>query len=120
MSRSVVDPGGDQPANTTEKEAQEDPVDAGEEGSRNEEAAEEPKEEASVPKESRSEVSEVSHSVPRAVAGSSPLCSLEPGARFSLFIFITESEALFVDPAMGCQHKPEPLIVTNMPRPSRQ
>lgn len=120
MSRSVVDPGGDQPANTTEKEAPEDPVDAGEEGSRKEEAAEEPKEEASVPKESRSEVSEVSHSVPRAVAGSSPLCSLEPGARFSLFIFITESEASFVDPAMGCQHKPEPLIVTNMPRPSRQ
>uniref|UniRef100_A0A8B9YPM9 Centrosomal protein of 164 kDa n=1 Tax=Bos mutus grunniens TaxID=30521 RepID=A0A8B9YPM9_BOSMU len=60
-SRSGVDPGGDQPANTTEKEAPEDPVDAGEQGSRKEEAAEEPKEEASVPKESRSEASEVSH-----------------------------------------------------------
>ncbi|XP_070240255.1 LOW QUALITY PROTEIN: centrosomal protein of 164 kDa [Bos mutus] len=59
-SRSGVDPGGDQPANTTEKEAPEDPVDAGEQGSRKEEAAEEPKEEASVPKESRSEASEES------------------------------------------------------------
>uniref|UniRef100_A0A4W2BUW5 Centrosomal protein of 164 kDa n=1 Tax=Bos indicus x Bos taurus TaxID=30522 RepID=A0A4W2BUW5_BOBOX len=59
-SRSGVDPGGDQPANTTEKEAPEDPVDAGEQGSRKEEAAEDPKEEASVPKESRSEVSEES------------------------------------------------------------
>uniref|UniRef100_A0A4W2BUU3 Centrosomal protein of 164 kDa n=1 Tax=Bos indicus x Bos taurus TaxID=30522 RepID=A0A4W2BUU3_BOBOX len=78
-SRSGVDPGGDQPANTTEKEAPEDPVDAGEQGSRKEEAAEDPKEEASVPKESRSEVSEVSHLVLWAVAGSSPLCSLEPG-----------------------------------------
>uniref|UniRef100_A0AAA9T767 Centrosomal protein of 164 kDa n=1 Tax=Bos taurus TaxID=9913 RepID=A0AAA9T767_BOVIN len=59
-SRSGVDPGGDQPANTTEKEAPEDPVDAGEQGSRKEEAAEDPKEEASVPKESRSEESEIS------------------------------------------------------------
>ncbi|XP_027419429.1 centrosomal protein of 164 kDa isoform X6 [Bos indicus x Bos taurus] len=59
-SRSGMDPGGDQPANTTEKEAPEDPVDAGEQGSRKEEAAEDPKEEASVPKESRSEVSEES------------------------------------------------------------
>ncbi|XP_043756036.1 centrosomal protein of 164 kDa isoform X2 [Cervus elaphus] len=59
-SRSVVDPGGDQLANATKKEAPEDPVDAGEEGSRKEEAAEEPKKEASVPKESRSEASEES------------------------------------------------------------
>ncbi|XP_010828945.1 PREDICTED: centrosomal protein of 164 kDa [Bison bison bison] len=59
-SRSGVDPGGDQPTNTTEKEAPEDPVDAGEQGSRKEEAAEEPKKEASVPKESRSEASEES------------------------------------------------------------
>ncbi|KAM9768530.1 centrosomal protein of 164 kDa isoform 7-T7 [Dama dama] len=59
-SRSVVDPGGDQLANATEKEAPEDPVDAGEEGSRKEEAAEEPKKEASVPRESRSEASEES------------------------------------------------------------
>ena len=116
----MVDPGGDQPTNATKKEAPENLVDAGEEGSRKEEAAEEPKEEASVLKESRSEASEVSHSVRRAVAGSSPLCSLEPRAHFSLFIFITESEASFADPAMGCQHQPEPLIVTNMPRPSRQ
>ena len=77
MSRSVADPGGDstgdQPAKANKKEAPEDPVDAREEGSRKEEAAKEPKKEASVPKESRSEASEVSHFVPRAVAGCSPL-----------------------------------------------
>ncbi|XP_057409204.1 centrosomal protein of 164 kDa isoform X18 [Balaenoptera acutorostrata] len=62
MSRSVADPGGDstgdQPAKANKKEAPEDPVDAREEGSRKEEAAKEPKKEASVPKESRSEASE--------------------------------------------------------------
>nr|XP_058926751.1 centrosomal protein of 164 kDa isoform X10 [Kogia breviceps] len=64
MSRSVADPGGDpagdQPAKANKKEAPEDPVDAREEGSRKEEAAKEPKKEASVPKESRSEASEES------------------------------------------------------------
>ena len=44
----MVDPGGDQPTNATKKEAPENLVDAGEEGSRKEEAAEEPKEEAAV------------------------------------------------------------------------
>ena len=43
-----MDPGGDQPTNATKKEAPENLVDAGEEGSRKEEAAEEPKEEAAV------------------------------------------------------------------------
>lgn len=79
------------------KEAPENLVGTGEEGSRKEEAAEEPTEEASVLKESDQRRSEVSHSVLRAVAGSSPLCSLEPRAHFSLFIFITESEAPFAD-----------------------
>ncbi|XP_060160088.1 centrosomal protein of 164 kDa isoform X6 [Globicephala melas] len=64
MSRSVADPGGDpagdQPAKANKKEAPEDPVDAREEGSLQEEAAKEPKKEASVPKESRSEASEES------------------------------------------------------------
>ncbi|XP_061059573.1 centrosomal protein of 164 kDa isoform X9 [Eubalaena glacialis] len=62
MSRSVADPGGDpagdQPAKANKREAPEDPVDAREEGSRKEEAAKEPKKEASIPKESRSEASE--------------------------------------------------------------
>ncbi|XP_030615437.1 centrosomal protein of 164 kDa isoform X4 [Delphinapterus leucas] len=64
MSRSVADAGGDpaghQPAKANKKEAPEDPVDAREEGSLQEEAAKEPKKEASVPKESRSEASEES------------------------------------------------------------
>ncbi|XP_046542068.1 centrosomal protein of 164 kDa isoform X3 [Equus quagga] len=63
-SRSLVtpgvDPGGDQPAKADKKEAPEDMVDAGEEGSRKEEAAKEPKREASVLKESRSDGSEES------------------------------------------------------------
>ncbi|XP_064338158.1 centrosomal protein of 164 kDa isoform X10 [Camelus dromedarius] len=57
-SRSLVDPGGNQPAKANKKEAPEDLVDAGEKGSRKEETATEPKKEASVSKESRSEASE--------------------------------------------------------------
>lgn len=68
-----VDPGGDQPAKADKKEAPEDMVDAGEEGSRKEEAAKEPKREASVLKESRSDGSEVSHFVPQVFASCSPL-----------------------------------------------
>ncbi|XP_072585801.1 centrosomal protein of 164 kDa isoform X13 [Vulpes vulpes] len=59
MSRSGVDPGGGQPAKANKKEVPENPVDAGEEGSRNREA-EEPKEEASVWKESQSQASQES------------------------------------------------------------
>ncbi|XP_032212874.1 centrosomal protein of 164 kDa isoform X14 [Mustela erminea] len=62
MSRIEVDPGGGQPAQATEKEAPEDSLDAGEEGSRRGEAQvveeKEPKEETSVPKESRSDRSQ--------------------------------------------------------------
>ncbi|XP_059037800.1 centrosomal protein of 164 kDa isoform X3 [Mustela lutreola] len=61
-SRIEVDPGGGQPAQATEKEAPEDSLDAGEEGSRRGEAQvveeKEPKEETSVPKESRSDRSQ--------------------------------------------------------------
>ncbi|XP_045871948.1 centrosomal protein of 164 kDa isoform X6 [Meles meles] len=64
MSRIDVDPGGGQPAQATEKEAPEDSLDAGEEGSRRGEAQvveeKEPKEETSVPKESRSDRSQES------------------------------------------------------------
>uniref|UniRef100_A0A8I3MPP4 Centrosomal protein of 164 kDa n=1 Tax=Canis lupus familiaris TaxID=9615 RepID=A0A8I3MPP4_CANLF len=59
MSRSGVDPGGGQPAKANKKEVPENPVDAGEEGSKNREA-EEPKEEASVWKESQSQASQES------------------------------------------------------------
>ncbi|XP_047547673.1 centrosomal protein of 164 kDa isoform X6 [Lutra lutra] len=62
MSRIEVDPGGGQPTQATEKEAPEDSLDAGEEGSRRGEAQvveeKEPKEETSVPKESRSDRSQ--------------------------------------------------------------
>ncbi|XP_022368722.1 centrosomal protein of 164 kDa isoform X3 [Enhydra lutris kenyoni] len=62
MSRIEVDPGGGQPAQATEKEATEDSLDAGEEGSRRGEAQvveeKEPKERTSVPKESRSDRSQ--------------------------------------------------------------
>ncbi|XP_044113852.1 centrosomal protein of 164 kDa isoform X2 [Neovison vison] len=62
MSRTEVDPGGGQPAQATEKEAPEDSLDPGEEGSRRGEAQvveeKEPKEETSVPKESRSDRSQ--------------------------------------------------------------
>ncbi|XP_004749984.1 centrosomal protein of 164 kDa isoform X11 [Mustela putorius furo] len=61
-SRIEVDPGGGQPAQATEKEAPEDSLDAGEEGSRRGEAQvveeKEPKEETLVPKESRSDRSQ--------------------------------------------------------------
>ncbi|XP_059272472.1 centrosomal protein of 164 kDa isoform X7 [Mustela nigripes] len=61
-SRIEVDPGGGQPAQATEKEAPEDSLDAGEEGSRRGETQvveeKEPKEETSVPKESRSDQSQ--------------------------------------------------------------
>ncbi|XP_035884422.1 centrosomal protein of 164 kDa isoform X10 [Phyllostomus discolor] len=58
MSKSLVDPGSNQPAKSNKKDAPEDPVAAGEEGSRKEEAAKELKKEAAVPKESRSDASE--------------------------------------------------------------
>ncbi|XP_057172720.1 centrosomal protein of 164 kDa isoform X3 [Ursus arctos] len=62
MSGSGVDPGGGQPAKANSKEAQEEPADVGEEGSSKGEAAAaaEPKEEASVPRESRSDRSQES------------------------------------------------------------
>ncbi|XP_064125085.1 centrosomal protein of 164 kDa isoform X8 [Loxodonta africana] len=53
-----VDPGGDQRGKPSEKEAPTDPVDAGKENFRKEEAAEESKREASAPKESGSDASE--------------------------------------------------------------
>ncbi|VFV37578.1 centrosomal protein of 164 kda-like [Lynx pardinus] len=68
IPRSGVDPGGSLPAKANEKEAPEAPADVGEEGSRKGEVEggaeggrrrkEEPKEEASVQKESRSDASE--------------------------------------------------------------
>ncbi|XP_053780606.1 centrosomal protein of 164 kDa isoform X2 [Desmodus rotundus] len=58
VSKSLVDPGGNQPAKSNKKYAPEDPVSAGEEGFRKEEAAKEPKKEAAVPKESSSDASE--------------------------------------------------------------
>lgn len=73
MSRSLPDPGGDQPAIANKKDAPEDPVATGEEGSRKEEAAKEPKKEASVLEDSRSDAKEVSHFVPQAVAAASPV-----------------------------------------------
>lgn len=60
MSRSLPDPGGDQPAIANKKDAPEDPVATGEEGSRKEEAAKEPKKEASVLEDSRSDAKEES------------------------------------------------------------
>lgn len=69
IPRSGVDPGGSQPAKANKKEAPEAPADVGEEGSRKGEVEggaeggrrrkEEPEEEASVQKESRSDASEV-------------------------------------------------------------
>ncbi|XP_025749486.1 centrosomal protein of 164 kDa isoform X3 [Callorhinus ursinus] len=58
MSRNGVDPGGSQPAKANEKEAPEDPADAGEGGPRKGEA--EAAEEPSDPKESRSDRSKES------------------------------------------------------------
>lgn len=54
-----LDPGGDQPSRASKKEQAEDPVEAGEEASRRESAAKEPKE-ASALEENTSDVSEVS------------------------------------------------------------
>lgn len=94
MSRDVADlgvyPGGDWPAGASRKEAPEDLVEAGEKGSRKE-AAKGPEKKASVPKESRSDVSEVSYSSPRQLLATTLHCSLEPSAVSSPFIFITES-----------------------------
>lgn len=73
MSRSLVDPGGNQPAKANKKDAPEDPVATGEQGSRKEEAANEPKKKDSVLKESISDASEVSHVVPQTVAAASPV-----------------------------------------------
>ena len=112
MSRSGVDPGGGQPAKANKKEVPENPVDAGEEGSKNREA-EEPKEEASVWKESQSQASQVSLPVPWGVGASSLCCSFKPCAD----LCPTPS---FVGPAMGCQQHPEPFMVIDVPRPSRQ
>ncbi|XP_054448296.1 centrosomal protein of 164 kDa [Pteronotus mesoamericanus] len=58
MSKSLVDPGSNRPAKCNKKDAPEDLVAAGEEGSRKEEAAKEPKKEAAVPEESISDASE--------------------------------------------------------------
>lgn len=77
MSRSLVDPGGNQPAKASKKDAPEDPVATGEEGSRKEEAANEPKKD-SVLKESISDASEVSHFVPQAVAAQAQCRFLSP------------------------------------------
>ncbi|XP_037697515.1 centrosomal protein of 164 kDa isoform X3 [Choloepus didactylus] len=55
-----VGPGDDQPAKASSKEAPEDLMDAGEEGSREEEAVTEPKRQASAPKGSGSDASEES------------------------------------------------------------
>lgn len=109
-----LDPGGDQPSRASKKEQAEDPVEAGEEASRRESAAKEPKE-ASTLEENTSDVSEVSPlsqgscQLPSAADVSSPLQLPAPSVCF------TESRAAF-----SCQHQPEPLIVTNMPRHSRQ
>ncbi|XP_012585277.1 PREDICTED: centrosomal protein of 164 kDa isoform X2 [Condylura cristata] len=56
----AVDAGGDQLAQASSKEAAEDPVEVGEEGAREEEAAVERKKEASVLEESRSDISKES------------------------------------------------------------
>nr|XP_037861080.1 centrosomal protein of 164 kDa isoform X2 [Chlorocebus sabaeus] len=62
ISRNVVtpkaDPRGNDPAEASEKEAPEDTVDAGEEGSRREEAAKEPKKKASALEEGSSDASQ--------------------------------------------------------------
>uniref|UniRef100_A0A8C9K1N6 Centrosomal protein of 164 kDa n=1 Tax=Panthera tigris altaica TaxID=74533 RepID=A0A8C9K1N6_PANTA len=73
IPRSGVDPGGSQPAKANKKEAPEAPADVGEEGSRKGEVEggaeggrrrkEEPEEEASVQKESRSDELEISEQV---------------------------------------------------------
>ncbi|XP_074191524.1 centrosomal protein of 164 kDa isoform X5 [Rhinolophus sinicus] len=60
MSRSLVDPGGNRPAKANKKDAPEDPVATGEQGSRKEETANKPKKEDSVLKESISDASEES------------------------------------------------------------
>lgn len=74
-----MDSGGDEPAEANKKDAPEDPVAAGEEGSKKEEEAKKPEKEASVQKKSRSEASEVSHFVPHGIAGCKPLLlSLSP------------------------------------------
>lgn len=72
-STSLVCPGGNQPAKSSNRDAAEDLVAAGEEGSRKEEEAMEPKKEVSGPTRSRSDASEVSHSALQVVAGCSPL-----------------------------------------------
>lgn len=59
-----ADPTGSEPAKASEKEAPEDTVDAGEEGSRREEAAKEPKKKASALEEGSSDTSQVSHGIP--------------------------------------------------------
>lgn len=82
-------------------------MDAGEDGSRTEEAVVGPKKEASVLKESGSDASEVSHFVPQAAA----LC------RFLSCVFITE---LQFRPCSRLPHQPSPGIVAGAPSPSRQ
>lgn len=104
-----MDPGGGQPAQATEKEAPEDSLDAGEEGSRRGEAQvveeKEPKEETLVPKESRSDRSQVSPPVPWGVAAPSLCCSLKPcadrGPQHLHYLLL----ASFAGPAVGCHQQ---------------
>lgn len=107
MSKSLVDPGGNQPAKSNKKDAPEDLVAAGEEGSRKEEAAKELKE-AAVPKESRSDASEVSHFVPQAVAGCDPLLLSEALCTFPYQIFIPEAGASFAGLQLAVNSRQKP------------
>lgn len=94
-----MDPGGGQPAQATEKEAPEDSLDPGEEGSRRGEAQvveeKEPKEETSVPKESRSDRSQVSPLCPGEVPlpPSAALLSLVHIRVPNIFITYLEEES---------------------------
>lgn len=108
VSKSLVDPGGNQPAKSNKKYAPEDPVSAGEEGFRKEEAAKEPKKEAAVPKESSSDASEVSHFVPQVVVGCDPLLLSEALCTFLYQIFIPEAGASFAGPWFTVSSRQKP------------
>lgn len=120
MSGSGVDPGGGQPAKANSKDAQEEPADVGEEGSSKGEAAAaaEPKEEASVPRESGSDRSQVSPPVARGVAAPADLVPTSSLRRCRSWG--RELGASSAGPAVGCQQRPDPFLVTDLPRPSRQ
>lgn len=107
-----LDPGGDQPSRASKKQQAEDPVQAGKEGEcRRESAAKEPKEASAL--ENTSDVSEVSPS-------SQGHCQLQPAPAVSSPLQLPAPGVYFTGTAFCCQHQPEPLIVTNMPRLSRQ